>query len=112
MKRIETKTGKTDYVLGEQIKGISGASAGSITAGLLASGFTLFELIEFSNNSALLRSFYDLAKPRGILSLDDGIPGCMTYLHKQDPLTDAILQVIFDLLTNKVTWMSNSTQLV
>jgi predicted acylesterase/phospholipase RssA len=73
----EGKKGKKiDYIIGKQIKGISGSSAGAITATLLAIGFTLSELYEFTNNGELLGKFYDEGTRRRIPNIGRGPTAC------------------------------------
>lgn len=56
---------RRDYELGDQILGIAGASAGAITATLVASGISLKTLFKFVSSGEIL-NFYDSPKPRNI----------------------------------------------
>ena len=90
LKPIKGSKGPKDYVIdNNKIKGIAGASAGAITATLLACGVSLDWLHTFTNNFTVLGNFYDPPLARKVPQVKKGI----TDSCKELPMPNDILKL-------------------
>jgi predicted acylesterase/phospholipase RssA len=116
LKKVENEKGLVDYALNrEKIKGVSGASAGAITATLVACGCTLSELVDFTKNSEMLGKFYDDVDKRQRPHISsnsyenasyDTLPGygpVSELIKKQAILYQYLLKKMKELLAGKVS---------